>query len=272
MTSSRNRSAPFGAGHRKGVLPGAVLVSVVLAGVVLAGAAFMAGQPRLSDHLAIVGFLTAESSAVEPNASSTSHENSAEPFGMETEPVLGGTLPEKWHRVKADISKDRETVAQCRASQSCPPPARKLIDLSQEGAGRSGRAQVGLINRAVDQAIKPVSDERQWGIPDRWSDPFETILSERGDCEDYAILKYTALLEAGFPKEVLKIVVWKSRLPDEDHAVLAVRVDNQWLILDNRTLTLVRDVDVKQAIPRFVLDEQGVRRVVASNRARKVPS
>jgi predicted transglutaminase-like cysteine proteinase len=249
-----------------------VLAGVGLVGAVLAGVTFMAGQPRLLDHLAIVGFLTAESSAVERNASSTLNENSAEPFGMDTEPVLGGTLPEKWHRVNADISRDRETVAQCRASQSCPPPAQKLIDLSQEGAGRSGRAQVGLINRAVDQAIKPVSDERQWGIPDRWSDPFETILSERGDCEDYAILKYTALLEAGLPKEALKIVVWKNRLPDEDHAVLAVRVDNQWLILDNRTLTLVRDVDVKRVVPRFVLDEQGVRRVVASNRARKVPS
>jgi len=251
----------------------------VLFGFVLAGAALMLERPGLSDHglsdhLAIAGLLTADSfgSAIERDASTTPDKNSAEPFGMDTEPVLAGTLPEKWHRVKSDINKDRETVAQCRASQSCPPPAQKLIDLSLEGAGRSGRAQVGLINRAVDLAIKPASDERQWGIPDRWSDPFETILSERGDCEDYAILKYTALLEAGFPKESLRIVVWKNRLPNEDHAVLAVRVDDQWLILDNRTLTLVRDIDVKRAIPEFVLDEQGVRRLVSNDRMRKLPS
>lgn len=204
-------------------------------------------------------------------ASTTPREDSAVPFGMDTEPVFGGTLPEKWRRVKVEITRDREAIAQCRTNYSCPAPVQKLIDLSREGAGRSERAQVGLINRAVDLAIKPVSDERQWGIPDRWSDPFETILSERGDCEDYAILKYTALLEAGFPKESLKIVVWKNRLPDEDHAVLAVRVDNQWLILDNRTLTLVRDVDVTRATPEFVLDEQGVRRLVANNRTGKMP-
>jgi predicted transglutaminase-like cysteine proteinase len=46
-----------------------------------------------------------------------------------------------------------------------------------------------------------VSVEKQWGIADHWSDPFETLLSYRGDCEDYAILKYAALLEAGIPKD-----------------------------------------------------------------------
>ena len=246
----------------------------ILLGALLASGLPMSGLPRLSVDPAIIGFLTAESfsPADNQNTSARGDENSAEPFGMDTEPVLDGALPEKWHRVKADITRVREVVAQCRASHSCAAPAQRLIDLSREGAGRSGRAQVGLINRAVDLAIKPVSDERQWGIADRWSDPFETILSERGDCEDYAILKYTALLEAGFPKEALKIVVWKNRLPDEDHAVLAVRVDNQWLILDNRTLTLVRDIDVKRAIPKFVLDEEGVRRLVANNRPRKMPS
>jgi hypothetical protein len=40
---------------------------------------------------------------------------------------------------------------------------------------RSGRARVGLINRAADLAISPVSDERQWGVADHWSDPFETL-------------------------------------------------------------------------------------------------
>jgi predicted transglutaminase-like cysteine proteinase len=256
-TSSQNRSrADFGAN----------LWRVVLLGFSLVSACFVSELPRLSVDPAIVGLLTAES------LGSTVSQNSAEPFGMDAEPVLDGSLPEKWHRAKADITRDREAVAQCRANRACSVPAQKLIGLSLEGAGRSGRAQVGLINRAVDLAIKPVSDERQWGIPDRWSDPFETLLSERGDCEDYAILKYTALLEAGFPKESLKIIVWKNRFPEEDHAVLAVRVDNQWLILDNRNLALVRDTDVRRAIPKFVLDEQGVRRLVSNNRMQKVPS
>jgi predicted transglutaminase-like cysteine proteinase len=110
------------------------------------------------------------------------------------------------------------------------------------GAGRSGRARVGIINRAVDLAIRPVSNETQWGVRDHWSDPLEMLHS--GDCEDYALVKYVTLLAAGLSKDAVKIVVLKNRLPNEDRAVLAVRTDSQWLILDNRILTLVRDTDV----------------------------
>ena len=99
--------------------------------------------------------------------------------------------------------------------------------------------------------------------------PLETLHSSSGDCEDYAIVKYAALLAAGLSKDAVKIVVLRNRLPNEEHAVVAVRVDDQWLILDNRTLTLVRDTDVVRAIPEYVLDDQGVRRFVWSSRNRK---
>jgi predicted transglutaminase-like cysteine proteinase len=131
---------------------------------------------------------------------------------------------------------------------------------------------VGLINRAADLAISPVSDEMQWGVADHWSDPFGTLLSNRGDCEDYAILKYAALLEAGIPKDDVKIVILKNFFPTEYHAVVATRVDGQWLILDNRTLTLVRDTDVTRAIPEFVLDHEGVKQFSWARQNRRVGS
>jgi predicted transglutaminase-like cysteine proteinase len=189
-----------------------------------------------------------------------------------TEPVAAGELPEKWHHVEAAMAQDFAVVAQCHANGTCPVAAQRLIDISAEGAGRSVRARVGLINRAADLAISPVSDEMQWGVADHWSDPFETLLSNRGDCEDYAILKYAALLEAGIPKDDVKIVILKNLFPNEDHAAVATRVDGQWLILDNRTLTLVRDTDVTRAIPEFVLDHEGVKRFNWSSQNRRVGS
>jgi predicted transglutaminase-like cysteine proteinase len=96
--------------------------------------------------------------------------------------------------------------------------------------------------------------------------------STRGDCEDYAIVKYVALQEAGIPKNDLKVIILKNRLPNEDHAAVAGRVDGQWLILDNRTLTFVRDVDLARASPKFVLDDDGVRRFVLNSRHRKAAS
>ena len=109
---------------------------------------------------------------------------------MDIEPVADGALLNKWRRVQADITKDLEVVAQYQAGKPCPATVQRLVSLSLEGYGQSGRARVGLLNRAVDLVITPVSDETQWELPDHWSDPLETLHSNSGDCEDYAIVKY----------------------------------------------------------------------------------
>ena len=203
-----------------------------------------------------LSFLEEGTNAVipEPAPPVKSDEQATPLFGMNTEPLFGGTIFEEWSRVKAEIAQELEAVSRCRANGTCTTAAQRLLDLSAEGAGRSGRARVGLINRAVNLAISPTSDETQWGTPDHWSAPFETLQSGRGDCEDYAIVKYLALLEAGISEDDLRIVILKNVFLNEDHAVLAVRVDDEWLILDNRTLSLVRDTDLTRAIPELVLD------------------
>jgi predicted transglutaminase-like cysteine proteinase len=252
------------------------------AGLLLAGALYVVDPLELlSTSVVPICFVAAESDTTAPGtieigmkgvSATTKDEGSEQLFGMDTEPVADGALLDKWRRVRAEITKDLEVVARCQEGTQCPAPAQRLIRLSLEGYGRSGSARVGLLNRAVDLAISPMSDETQWGVPDHWSDPFETLHSHSGDCEDYAIVKYAALLAAGVSKDAVKIVVLRNRLPNENHAVVAVRVENQWLMLDNRTLTLVRDMDVKRAIPEFVLDDQGVSRFVWSGRNRKAGS
>ena len=187
-------------------------------------------------------------------------------FGVDTEPVADGELPERWRRVKADIARALETVARCHANGPCIAAAPSLIAIVAEGIGHSGRARIAMINRAVNLAITPMSDRRQqWGVPDRWSAPLETLQSSRGDCEDYAIVKYAALLAAGISESDVKIVIFKNLLPKEEHAALAAHVDGQWFILDNRTLTLVSDTDVTRAIPEYVLDQNGVSRFVRTS-------
>ncbi len=186
---------------------------------------------------------------------------------METEPSATSAVSAKWSRTRAEIASELDIVARCHGNGACPADARKLIDLSAAGAGRSHRDKIGLINRAVDLAITPVSDDAQWGVADRWSAPFETLHTSRGDCEDYATVKYLALLDAGVPRDDVKIVILKNVFPREDHAVVLVRADDEWLILDNRTLTLVRDINLTRATPEFVLDQTGARRFVSGSRA-----
>ena len=45
----------------------------------------------------------------------------------------------------------------------------------------------------------------------------------------------------------------------------AARANGEWLILDNRQLTLVRDTDMTRAISKFLLDEGGVHRFVPAS-------
>jgi predicted transglutaminase-like cysteine proteinase len=267
--------------HR-GASFGAILASAWV-GLFLAAAIYTSEPPRLpADYTQPIISLTAngfeavsfieegKNAATAPaEPSARMDEQAAQLFGLETEPVASGELPKKWHHVEVAMAQDFAVVAQCHANGICPVAAQRLIDISAKGAGRNGRARVGLINRAADLAISPVSDEMQWGVADRWSNPLETLLSSHGDCEDYAILKYAALLEAGIPKNDVKIVILKNFFPNEGHAVVATRVDGQWLILDNRTLTLVRDTDVTRAIPEFVLDHEGVKRFNRASQSRR---
>ena len=119
-----------------------------------------------------------------PGASGATDKDAARLFGMDTEPVTGGALFDKWRRAEVSIAQDLEIVARCEANGSCPAAAQELINLNLEGADQSNRARVGLINGAVDVAISPVSDEAQWGVADHWSHPLETLQSDKGDCED----------------------------------------------------------------------------------------
>jgi len=140
----------------------AILALAWVVGLLLAGAACALEPPRLpSDSAApmtylagnefeVVSFTEDGTNAAQSEPRARNDEQAAQLFGMETEPVAAGELLEKWHHVEAVMAQDFAVVAQCHANGTCPVAAQRLINISAEGAGRSGRARVGLINRAAD--------------------------------------------------------------------------------------------------------------------------
>jgi predicted transglutaminase-like cysteine proteinase len=193
-----------------------------------------------------------------------------EPFGLDAEPIAAGEFLTKWSGVMAEIRADDEVLARCREGASCPNAARRFLAIIDEGRARSGRARIGIINRAINLAIIPTSDVAQWGVADRWSAPLETFTTRRGDCEDYAIAKYVALRAAGVAEEDVKLVVVRDTAAGENHAMVAVRLDGGWIILDNRSLVLVRDSEMLRATPLLVLDDNGVRQFMAPGSSAKL--
>jgi len=135
--------------------------------------------------------------------------------------------------------------------KTCLPATRALRDIIADTRSREGLARIGVINRAINLAIRPTDDPI-------WRSPLETLSTGQGDCKDYAVAKYLALLEAGFPVEDVKLVIVHDLTVKQDHAIVMVRFKGDWVALDNRWLALVRDSELRRAIPLFVLDENGI--------------
>ena len=185
----------------------------------------------------------------------------ARPFALDAAPVTEGELLGKWNGLVASLRGESEIHAGCRADAAhCPPAAKKFLDIIAEGRAHDGRARVGVINRAINLAIRPSSNLAQWGVTDRWTAPLATLESGRGDCEDFAIAKYVALREAGMEDSALRLVIVRDLKNGTDHAVVAARVDDTWVVLDNRRMVLTEDRAMASVTPLFAFDATGVKR------------
>jgi predicted transglutaminase-like cysteine proteinase len=176
-----------------------------------------------------------------------------EPFG--TSVAKDNPLAERWHTMQSSLDAETRLLELCRANpQACPPAAKRFLAIVDAARKREGRARLGEINRAINLAIRSESDQAQYGTTDLWATPLMTFASGAGDCEDYAIAKYAALRLAGIADDDLRLVIVHDRRLNQDHAVVAARVDGRWLVLDNRTMLLLADADVANVTPLFALD------------------
>jgi len=184
----------------------------------------------------------------------------AEPFHLWASPVFWGGLVTKWQKGSRKLDDERVQLALCDGDrENCASDAAlRLLAIVDAGRQREGRARLGEINRAVNLAIRPMSDLAQFGQEDVWSSPLVTFYRGAGDCEDYSIAKFVALRMAGIPAEDLRIVVLADTIRGEGHAVAAVRLDGRWLILDNRRMAMVEDMAFRNYRPLFVIDQSGV--------------
>jgi predicted transglutaminase-like cysteine proteinase len=182
-----------------------------------------------------------------------------EPFGLFAFRAPESGLWRKWRGLEADLAKEQAVLARCRTSaEDCPSHAAQFLRLTGAVKLKAGRDRLDEANRAVNQAIRYVSDFAQHGEADRWTAPLATFATGKGDCEDYAIAKYVALSEAGFPREDLRLVLGRDRAIRQDHAVLAARFEGRWLILDSRRSELMDDGDVGNFTPMFAINDRGV--------------
>jgi predicted transglutaminase-like cysteine proteinase len=189
---------------------------------------------------------------------------SAEPFGRSATVLSAGTLLEKWRDVARKLDDEAVQLALCDGDRDrcVSPAALQLLAIVDNARVRDGRARLGEINRAINLAIRPMSDLAQYGEIDVWSSPLVTFAHGAGDCEDYAIAKFVALRLAGIAASDLRIVIMRDTIRGEDHAVAAARLDGRWLTLDNRRMAMIEDAQVRNYRPTFVINQTGIMQYV----------
>lgn len=138
------------------------------------------------------------------------------------------------------------------------PDMNKIIQLAQQRYGASAVQTVQLwrtlvhdvqglseteklkrVNDFFNRRIEFNDDQVIWGQSDYWATPLETMGRGTGDCEDYAIAKYTTLKLLQVPIERMRMIYVRAQLGggrgSQAHMVLGYypSPDAEPVILDN---------------------------------------
>lgn len=129
-----------------------------------------------------------------------------------------------------------------------------------------------VVNRSVNSRVAAATDQEVYGVEEYWEYPID-----RGDCEDYVLLKRKELIERGWPPSTVLITVVRDENGD-GHAVLTVRTDHGDLVLDNKVeiirpwfetpYTYIKRQSVYDAMKWTRIDDRRATASVASIRRR----
>ena len=153
-----------------------------------------------------------------------------------------------------------------RYGQERVPLLKNWLGAIQAVKTKSDEVRLRQINDFINQHIHFEDDISVWQQSDYWATPLETIGQGRGDCEDFAIIKYVALREAGIPTSKLRLVYVKATLETRNgpmqqaHMVLAYAPtpNAEPLILDNLESTIRPATRRSDLQPVFSFNSEGI--------------
>jgi predicted transglutaminase-like cysteine proteinase len=121
-------------------------------------------------------------------------------------------------------------------------------------------------NRFFNSHIRWVQDPEAWGKTDYWATPLELMGRGMGDCEDFAIAKYTTLVLAGVDVNKLRITYVKARIAGNGnvvntaHMVLAYypSATEEPVILDNLIADILPASKRPDLTPVYGFNSKGI--------------
>ncbi|PZV38966.1 transglutaminase-like cysteine peptidase [Mesorhizobium kowhaii] len=142
-------------------------------------------------------------------------------------------------------------ITSCSAGSACERKSAAFANMVSAAQGKGFSEKLSFVNSSVNRLIAYRKDSVVYGKLDYWAKPSEILERRAGDCEDFAILKMTALLRAGIPTQSMALVVLQDRKRGFFHAVLSVSTGSGTFILDSLSNTVVRDSDLPDYVPLY---------------------
>ena len=103
------------------------------------------------------------------------------------------------------------------------------------GRGQPQHATIAAVNSWANAKIRYVEDRELYGQADYWADAKTTLSRRAGDCEDIAIAKMALLAGAGVHRKDMYLTIARDLVRNADHALLVVRSQDKFWLLDNNT-------------------------------------
>jgi predicted transglutaminase-like cysteine proteinase len=144
-----------------------------------------------------------------------------------------------------------EAIVGCSAGSACERKSAAFAAIIDVVRGKAFSDKLSFVNSSVNRLIAYKKDGAVYGKFDYWAKPLEILDHRAGDCEDFAILKMTALLRAGIPAQSMSLVVLQDRRRNFFHAVLSVSTGSGTFILDNLSNLVLRDSDLPDYQPLY---------------------
>lgn len=164
-------------------------------------------------------------------------------FGSVAIPMRNFPVAGRWAKVYRDIGG-------CTGA-SCGKNGAALFRLAEDSRDRKFLDKLAVVNRAVNTMIAYRKDQGVYGNLDYWAKPAEILSRGAGDCEDFAILKMSALIRAGVPAQSMSLVVLQDASRGVFHAVLSIATQSGTFILDNLSNQVLRDEALKSYVPLY---------------------
>ena len=120
-----------------------------------------------------------------------------------------------------------------RVAEAAPPTDPRWREAVRRLSALPERERVQAANTWINHAVTFESDISNYGVSDYWASARETLARGRGDCEDYAIAKMELLRAAGVPGRDLYLLIAHDLVRRADHALLLVRMDDGYWVLDS---------------------------------------